>query len=265
MQKDLVSVSDTTNLIVIEDGKYTSGALVTYLNNYFDSTKNGLDYLICSISDINSKVVFRAKAPEDDPEEEVYPFTSSSDYYSPNFTYQLIFNETPFFDTEHNYTNPNTEQYAAYLKSAASILGFKYNTYTVTPTNTHFDYSSATTYYAYLQSEYAYGKYEYQYLFLEINDYHNNFTTDSVISLVCNKNYVSNNIISVIPITGNSNTIMFNNSSDGIIKCREYFGPVRLTKLTIRNLNQYGEVLDLNGYDYFIILQLQQLYNNYAS
>jgi hypothetical protein len=269
MQKDsgsgLVAVPDTTNLIVIEDGNYTSGALVTYLNNYFDSTKNGLDYLICSISDINSKVVFRAKVPADLSEDDVSPFTSGNAYYSPNFTYQVIFNETPFFDTEHNYTNPNTEQYAAYLKSAASILGFKYNTYTVTPANTHIDYSSATTYYAYLQSEYAYGKYEYQYLFLEINDYHNNFTTDSVISLVCNKNYVSNNVISVIPITGNSNTIMFNNSSDGIIKCRDYFGPVRLTKLTIRILNQYGEVLDLNGYDYFIILQLQQLYNNYAS
>jgi hypothetical protein len=265
MKYDDVSVDDTTHKIVIEDGNYSSGSLVTYLTNYFDYTKEGLDYLLFSISDISAKVSFRAKVPTDNDPNGIYPFDSSSNYYSPDFTYQIIFNDTPFFDTEHNYTNPNTEQYSTYLKSAASILGFKYNTYTITSANTHYDYSTATNYQAYLQSEYAYGKYEYQYLFLEINDYHNNFTTDSVISLVCNKSYVSNNIISVIPITGNSNTIMFNNSSDGIIKCREYFGPVRLTKLTIRILDQYGEVLELNGYDYFIILQLEQLYNNYAS
>jgi hypothetical protein len=58
---------------------------------------------------------------------------------------------------------------------------------------------------------------------------------------------------------------MYNNSSDGVVKCREYFGPVRLNKLTIRILSQYGTVLDLNGYDYFIILELQQLYTNYKT
>lgn len=100
---------------------------------------------------------------------------------------------------------------------------------------------------------------------MEINDYHNNFTTDSVISIIGNNNYAGNNILAVIPITGNSNSIMFNNSSDGVVKCREYFGPVRLNKLTIRILSQYGTVLDLNGYDYFIILELQQLYTNYKT
>ena len=95
-----------------------------------------------------------------------------------------------------------------------------------------------------------------------MNDYHNNFTTDSVISLVCNNKYISNNILSVLPVIGNANTIMFDKTSGENIS-REYFGPVKLTKLTIRILNQYGEVLDLNGYDYFIILELQQIYNNY--
>jgi hypothetical protein len=55
---------------------------------------------------------------------------------------------------------------------------------------------------------------------------------------------------------------MFDKTSGENIS-REYFGPVKLTKLTIRILNQYGEVLDLNGYDYFIILELQQIYSNY--
>jgi len=267
MQYDNTNVEDTTNVIIIEDGNYTSSSLVTYLNNYFYYNKNGLNYLLLSISEINAKVVLRAKVPSDNDEDLIYPFEPTSIYYSPNFTYQIIFNDTPFFETEHNYNciNLNTDQMSTYSKSAANILGFKLNSYTITSNNIHYNYSTATQYIAYLESEFSYGHYQTQYLFLEVNDYHNNFTTNSVISLVSANNYVSDNIIAVIPITGNSNTIIFNNSSDGIIKSREYFGPVKLTKFTIRILNQYGEVLDLNGYDYFTILEVQQLYNNYTS
>jgi hypothetical protein len=264
MQYNNINVEDTTNIIIIEDGNYTSSSLVTYLNNYFYYNKNGLNYLLLSINEINTKVVLRAKVPNDNDEELIYPFEPTSIYYSPNFKYQIIFNETSFFDTEHNCTNLNTERMTTYSKSAANILGFKFNSYTITSNNIHYNYSTATQYKAYLESEFSYGHYQFKYLFLEVNDYHNNFTINSVISLVDANNYISDNIIAVIPITGNSNTITFNNSSDGIIKCREYFGPVKLTKLTIRILNQYGEVLDLNGYDYFTILEVQQLYNNYT-
>jgi hypothetical protein len=257
-----VSVPDSTHTITIEDGNYTTSLLTTYLNNYFtyNGVGNGLNYLIFSISEIDSKITFRAKTPLDD--DTINPFDSGNFYYSPDFTYEIIFSDTPFFDPENNYSSTITDQYSKYLKSAASILGFKLNTYTVTPTNTYYDYSTATTYNAYLRSDYSYGKYVYQYLFLEVNDYHNNFTTDSVLSLVCNNKYVSNNILSVLPVIGNQNTIMFDKTSGENIS-REYFGPVKLTKLTIRILNQYGEVLDLNGYDYFIILELQQIYSNY--
>lgn len=257
-----VSVPDSTHTITIEDGNYTTSLLTTYLNNYFNynGTGNGLNYLIFSISEIDSKITFRAKTSLDD--DTINPFVTTNFYYSPNFTYEIIFSDTPFFDPENNYSSTITDQYSKYLKSAASILGFKLNTYTVTPANTYYDYSTATVYNAYLQSDYSYGKYVYQYLFLEVNDYHNNFTTDMVISLVCNNKYISNNILSVLPVIGNQNTIMFDKTSGENIS-REYFGPVKLTKLTIRILNQYGEVLDLNGYDYFIILELQQIYSNY--
>lgn len=280
---------NTTNTIVIEDGNYTNTALVTYLNNYFFYTNNGLQFLVFAISDISTKTTLRAKTTIDNDTNLYYPFDAGT-YYSPNFYYTITFSNVEFFDA--NDTTPpkttvdclnikkpcpnstpqcdnNTQKcstpYASYLASSASILGFKNNKYTATYNNTYFDYSTATTYHCYLQGEYAYGRDLFQYLFLEINDYQNNFTTDSVISIIGNNNYAGNNILAVIPITGNSNSIMFNNSSDGIVKCREYFGPVRLNKLTIRILSQYGTVLDLNGYDYFIILELQQLYTNYKT
>lgn len=256
-------VAEKTHQIIIQDGTYTSNIIVVYLNNYFYSVKEGLQFLVCSISEVNSKFSIRATNVKMDAlySNAAFPFENAIDntYYSPDFYFQIIFNETPFSDYKNtdNLHNP-------YVKSMANILGFKHNEYTITAQNTQYDYSNAITYSCFLESEYSYGRYIYQYLFLEINDYNKNFSTNSVISLVGNNNYVGDNIILVIPITTNANTIMYNNSAnDGIIKCREYFGPVRLTKLTIRILDQFGNVLDLNGYDYFIVLELEQLYNNY--
>jgi hypothetical protein len=256
MQKMGLPIEDKSHTIIIEDGNYTSSALVDYLNLYFYNTGQGLNYLIVNINEINAKLVIRAKHPTDNDDDEIYPFDTTNTYYSPNFTFQVIFNDIPFVDISH-------KQMQTYFKSSANILGFKSNQYTVNRDNTYNKYSINSIYKAYLESDYPYGKYQHEYLFLEINDYQNNFTTNSVISLIFNDNYVSNNIIAVIPVTGNSNTIVYNSSSDGINKSREYFGPINLNKLSIRMLNQYGEPIDLNGYDYFTILEIQQLYNNY--
>ncbi len=254
-----VPVDNTSHTIVIEDGNYSSSALVDYLNNYFYTNSQGLDFLIVSIDEINARLVIRAKHPSDNDQDLIYPFDESSNYYSPDFTFQIIFNESPFSDTSYKQT-----QSLSYFKSCANIFGFRLNEYTVTRSNIHKKYSLNVTYEGYLISDFSYGNYQYEYLFLEINDYHNNFTTNTVISLIGNNNYVSDNIIAVIPITGGSNTITYNDSNDGINKSREYFGPVKLSKLSIRILNQYGEAIDCNGYDYFTILEIQQLYNNYG-
>ena len=251
MQFNNLPIQDKTHTIIIEDGNYNSVAIVNYLNNYFFYNKEGLNYLLVSIGEIDAKLIFRAKHPSDNDDEVIYPFDSTNNYYSPDFSFQIIFNDTSFCDIPHN-------QMLLYFKSSANILGFKLNQYTVTRTNVHYNYSINNKYEAYLESEFPYGNYQNDYLFLEVNDYHNNFTTNSVISLVSHNNYVSDNIIAVIPITGGSNAI-----NDGINKSREYFGPIKLSKLSIRILNQYGEVLDLNGYNYFTILEITQLYNNY--
>jgi len=259
MQMMGVPLDDASHTIIIEDGNYASSVLVEYLNNYFYTNGQGLDFLRVSIDEMNAKVVIRAKHPSDNDQDSIYPFEETNQYYSPDFTFQIIFNETPFSNASQKQT-----QAQSYFKSSANILGFRLNEYTVTRDNSHRNHSLNVTYEGYLISDFAYGNYQYEYLFLEINDYHNNFTTNTVISLIGNNNYVSDNIIAVIPITGGSNTITYNDSNDGINKSREYFGPVKLSKLSIRILNQYGEPIDCNGYDYFTILEIQQLYNNYG-
>jgi hypothetical protein len=103
------------------------------------------------------------------------------------------------------------------------------------------------------------------YFFVDVDDYHSNFVTDSVVSVTHSLTgvpfYLANTIMARIPITTNSNSVMFNNGSDLIFKTRDYFGPVKLEKLRIRLLNRFGNVIDMNNNDYSISFEIKENYN----
>ena len=62
-----------------------------------------------------------------------------------------------------------------------------------------------------------------------------------------------------IPNTASTTNIIFEDSSDRIFKTRKYFGPVRISKLRIRLLDDFGRVVDLNGGDLIITLEIETL------
>jgi len=100
------------------------------------------------------------------------------------------------------------------------------------------------------------------YLFIEIDDYHNNFTTDTVISMnTATSSYIGKNILARITVSSGSNTIITNNAGDFIFRTRDYFGPIKLEKMSIRLLNRFGEVINLNHNDYSFALEITQLYS----
>ena len=105
------------------------------------------------------------------------------------------------------------------------------------------------------------------YFFIDVDDFHNNHTTDAVISVVRNQStpsYIGNNIMArvAVPSTAIFNSYILNTqSTDYILKKREYFGPVKLEKMNIRILNRFGEVIDLNKNDYSIVFEVTQLYS----
>jgi hypothetical protein len=105
------------------------------------------------------------------------------------------------------------------------------------------------------------------YFFIDVDDFHNNHITDAVISVIRNQttpSYIGNNILArvAVPSTAVFNSYILNTqSSDYILKKREYFGPVKLEKMNIRILNRFGEVIDLNKNDYSIVFEVTQLYS----
>jgi hypothetical protein len=112
-------------------------------------------------------------------------------------------------------------------------------------------------------SESSYGATIPNYFFVEVDDYHNNFITDSVVSVTRTNGtptYLGKNIMGKIPVPTPFNTIMTNNTSDLLFKKRDYFGPVRLERLKIRIIDRFGNTIDLNQNDYSITIELIELY-----
>jgi hypothetical protein len=114
-------------------------------------------------------------------------------------------------------------------------------------------------------SDTSYSFYPNHYFFIDVDDFHNNHTTDAVISVVKNQNntpsYIGNTIMARIPITTSYASTIMNTSSDYILKKRDYFGPVKLEKMNLRILNRFGEVVDMNKHDYSIVFEVTQLYS----
>ena len=134
------------------------------------------------------------------------------------------------------------------------MLGFKETSYVST---------KITTNVYQIQSESSFGSTIPNYLFVEVDDYHNNFITDAVVSVTRTTGtptYLGKNIMAKIPVPTPFNTIMTNNASDLLFKKRDYFGPVRLERLKIRLVDRFGNNIDLNQNDYSITIELIELY-----
>ena len=180
-----------------------------------------------------------------------FPYFADSEFYSPNFYFTLTFN-----------SDPNIPLY----KSLGWMLGFRKAKYTINSLNTRLDNINLpiTCFFeGYIQSESSYGSMLDNYIFLEIDDFHNNFPTDTIISMNNEtSSYLGKNIMNRISLTSNPNTVMDNNAADMTSKKREYFGPVKIEKLRIRLLNRFGDVLDMNKNDFSFVLEINQLYTS---
>ena len=112
-----------------------------------------------------------------------------------------------------------------------------------------------------LRSETSYGSGIQNYVYLEIDDFNCNYTTNTFYANAMNDTYLGNNIMGRITVSTGMNTIITNTASDQVFKVREYFGPVKLEKMHIRLLNKFGEPVSLNGNDFSFMLELEILYS----
>ena len=177
--------------------------------------------------------------------------TNSNNITISNNTYNftLIFNtpiETvigkcrkPFVPT-NGQRQQNCVELEQIYKKFGWIIGFRDESYTGSDSYT---------------TEGVYNSSYSNYIYFTLNDF-NNSQAQNVFGMY-SKSIIGDNILGMIPITSSSFYVNFNNGSDLIEKKREYFGPVRIQRLKIQLLNQYGDIINLNNMDYSFSLELE--------
>ena len=246
---NLTGVADTKHIVTIPDGNYSSAGLTSSLNNLFSNMKLGLEFLYIEVNEFTSKTFIRAKASGDSGLP-FYAYDPSSVYYSPNFHFKLVFDVNP----------------KSLFKNAGWMLGFRKKEYTISIDNFYVDgisyENNMLTYKGYIEGESSYGGGINDYIFLEVNDFNKNFTTNTLTSLLMSDNsYIGNNILARISINNSYYHIINNNAGDNVFKQRDYFGPVNIEKLSFRLLNKFGEVINLLDNNYSFALEFTTLYS----
>ena len=242
--------ADISHNIIIPEGNYLSKDLIDTVNNIFINTQNGLDNLFFDIDEVSGRCIFRARFITDEPNTQPSPFHSAGIYHSPNLKFKIIFSD-PSEPTRQNYQNAGWQLgfiNSAYEANINSVPNLEYSLSRVD--------DQIITYKGFIKSDSSYGRAAIQYIFLEIDDFNNiNKDSDNFISKIGNNQYLSNNILARIPVTDSPNTNMYNDNSDFITKQRTYKTPVTISKLFIRLLDKYGDVIDLNNNDLSFLLE----------
>ena len=97
------------------------------------------------------------------------------------------------------------------------------------------------------------------YIYFVLNDYNKNYR-DVVTGILPNE-LIAENILALIPITSNQFDVTFSSAADLIFKTRLYDSPVEISKISIKMLNQFGELLNLYYSDYAFCIEVKTLYN----
>ena len=257
-----------TNEIVIPDGNYLSDEFTECMNNLFKNTANGMEFFQFAVNSHNSKcMIFVNNATvtcETSPEFEYVVMFDDPAKYSKHLKNGCMYSDCDIQrikeEHEKEYYNANIKTIS---RSAGWMMGFKQLAYRRTWQNERIDMISQVPilkYNAILESESSYGNSIWNYLYVDVDDYNKNFITNSIIAQT-GDSYLGFNILGRITVSSGQLTIINDNAGDMIFKMREYLGPVRLEKLSIRLLDKFGNVINLNGNDYSIALELQVLYN----
>lgn len=246
---------DTIHTITIPVGSYTNTTLINYINNIFFNTGKGLQYILFGIEESTGKSFFRVKklGYDDDDTAEYDPYKDN-----PNPEFPFLFNIYFYKNFKKGCEQRSLNEY----DSLGWLLGFRQPYYSVTIDDTYTDYYTFPSIYNlqnFLKSEGAYGTSAPNYIYVDVDDFNNNFKSCGIIA--DNNEYISNNtILGRISITSPANTMLFNNSSDKVFKTREYFGPITINRLNLKLLDRFGNLINLQNNDWSVSLEFTVIY-----
>lgn len=99
------------------------------------------------------------------------------------------------------------------------------------------------------------------YLYFVLDDYTGSQTFTETYGLLGADGILKGNILGLVPINTTFFGTTFDNGSNFIYKKREYSGPVDISRITMRLLNQTGRLADLHNTNFNFSLQVKTIYN----
>ena len=219
-----ITIENETKQIIIPDGNYTSGAFITFLNDYVTNCFADTDfqYLLFELDIHNSSgsgrliVGLKECVP--------CPFT---------FTLNFKADITGIDDV-----------YSPLQLKLGWLMGFRSDIY-----------HSNSVY----TSEGLVDLVGIRYLYFVIDEYTNN-TTDGFYGAFA-KSILNKNILARISLNGGAFESLSQNNLGLITYPRNYFGPIDIQKMNIQLLDEYGRVIDMNNMDYSFCLTFKCIYN----
>lgn len=221
-----LQTTDVFLTITLPDGNYTNAELISSINNYFNNTLNGLQFLNFNINPITGKAFFYVDA-----------------------------GTLPPFFYEFNFSG----QYSGF----GNYLGFNNQTYKVFLSDTYTDsffQSPTITYIGYVTGESSCGLVD-NYIFVVVNDFNYNHETNIIASQTHN-GFIGDNVLGRVTLNVSPDNLLIDNPSDKIFKTRDYFGPVRIRQLEIKIINKYNKIIDLLNNNFSLALEFQILYSS---
>lgn len=98
------------------------------------------------------------------------------------------------------------------------------------------------------------------YLYFALDDHTSSQTITNTYG-VLQESLINDNVLGVIPMNSSPFECVFDNNSNFIYKKRDYFGPVDISKISIKILNQRGAIVNLLQDEFSFSLEVTTIYD----
>jgi hypothetical protein len=204
-----------------------------------------------------------------DPGNTIYAFDPASTQLYPDFYYEVHFQtvttDAGLLDCDTGTITGTVLALDQY--NIGYILGFRKPDYVVQKLPSEEDivsfFGNSITHYCILRSEGIFDTNAIEYVFLELDDFNNNFVTNTVVSRT-QRGYIGNNILAQIPVYSMAQMQQVGHVPPGnhiTFKTREYFGPVTIKKMAVRLLDKRGDLVDLRGNNFSFTVEVVLQYS----
>jgi hypothetical protein len=112
-----------------------------------------------------------------------------------------------------------------------------------------------------LQSEALFDAGGDRYIYFSLIDYQKNTNITNIIEF--DRSSMYEDILAKIPMINGKLSLIIDDNNNPLVKKRVYNGPVNLRKISIKILDKFGNIIDLNNMDFSFTLEMEILYENF--